>query len=137
MAMFTWSPEYSVGNGLIDAEHQKLFDLADRLHSAMCRGGGQTVLRGLFNELAQYTRTHFAHEEELMARYDYPRLETHAEIHRQLIARLAKLESDLGAGKLTVTMETMQFLRDWLEHHIGKTDRLLAQHVREASLAVR
>jgi len=135
MALFTWSPEYSVGNDLIDSEHEKLFQMADRLHVAMMSGGGQTVLHGLFVQLADYTRTHFSHEEALMARYAYPQLAAHAEIHRQLIARLNKLQTDLHDGKLTVTMDTMQFLRDWLQHHIGKTDRLVASHVREAHMA--
>jgi len=134
MAMFTWSPQYSVGNDLIDGEHRKLFALADRLHQAMLSGHGNTVLRGLFDELAEYTRTHFAHEEALMQRYSYPQLPAHAEIHRQLIARVASLQEDLRAGKLTVTMNTMQFLSDWLTHHIGKTDRLVAVHVRSCEL---
>jgi len=135
MALFTWSPVYSVGNDLIDSEHQKLFEMADRLHSAMLSGRGQLVLRQLFADLADYTRTHFSHEEALMARHSYPELQAHAEIHRQLIAKLSKLQTDLAGGKLTVTMDTMQFLRDWLQHHIGKTDRLVANHVREAQLA--
>ena len=134
MAMFTWSSEYSVGNDLIDREHQRLFELADRLHRAMLSGGADRVLRGLFDELAEYTRTHFAHEEALMQRYSYPQFPAHAKIHGQLIARVASLQEDLKAGKLTVTMNTMQFLRDWLSHHIGKTDRLVAEHVRNCEL---
>ena len=134
MAMFTWGPEYSVGNDRIDREHQKLFEPADRLHQAMLSGGGNTILRGLFDELAEYTRTHFAHEEALMQRYSYPQLPAHAEIHRQLIARVASLQADLRGGKLTVTTNTMQFLRDWLSHHIGKTDRLVAVQVRACEL---
>ncbi len=137
MSLFMWSPAYSVGNDLIDAEHRTLFEMADQLHVAMISGGGHTVLRDLFTQLADYTRTHFAHEEALMARYEYPQLPAHAEVHRQLSARLAGLQSDLNSGKLTVTMDTMQFLRDWLEHHIGKTDRLVASHVRESHMAHR
>jgi hemerythrin-like metal-binding protein len=87
--------------------------------------------------LADYTRAHFFHEEALMVKHAYPDLPAHAEIHRQLIAKLAKLQQDLGGGKLTVTMDTMQFLREWLQHHIGKTDRLVASHVRAAHMALR
>jgi hemerythrin-like metal-binding protein len=137
MALFTWNPEYSVGNDLIDGEHRTLFELADRLHSAMLSGQGHAVLRNLYTQLADYTRTHFSHEEALMVKHAYPELPAHAEIHRQLIAKLAKLQGDLDGGKLTVTVDTMQFLRDWLQHHIGKTDRLLASHVREAHMAHR
>lgn len=137
MALFTWSPEYSVGNDLIDQEHQKLFEMGARLHSAMLSGQGHAVLHSLFTQLADYTRTHFSHEEALMAKHAYPELPAHAAIHRDLIARLSKLQADLTGGKLTVTMDTMQFLREWLQHHIGKTDRLVASHVRAAHVAHR
>ncbi|MGA2185881.1 MAG: bacteriohemerythrin [Bryobacteraceae bacterium] len=131
MALFTWSPEYSVGNDLIDGEHKTLYEMADRLHSAMLSRQGHAVLQSLFAQLAGYTRTHFSHEEALMAKHAYPQLAEHAEIHRQLIAKLAKLQDDLKGGKLTVTTDTLQFLKEWLRHHIGKTDRLLASYVRE------
>ena len=116
MALFTWNPEYSVGNDLIDGEHRTLFEMADRLHSAMLSGQGHAVLGSLYGQLADYTRTHFSHEEALMAKHAYPQLPTHAEIHRQLIAKLTKLQDDLKGRKLTVTVDTMQFLRDWLQH---------------------
>ena len=47
------------------------------------------------------------------------------------------MQADLKGRKLTVTMDTMQFLREWLQHHIGETDQLLANHVREAHMAHR
>ncbi len=137
MAMFTWSPEYSVGNDLIDKEHKKLFEMSGSLHSAMLSGQGHAVLHRLFAELAAYTRTHFSHEEALMAKHAYPDLPAHAAIHRDLIAKLSGLQADLAGGKLSVTVNTMQFLKDWLQHHIGKTDRLVANHVREAHMAHR
>jgi hemerythrin-like metal-binding protein len=134
MALFTWNPEYVVGNGLIDAEHKTLFELADRLHCAMLSGQPKTVLSGLFVQLADYIRRHFSHEEMLMAKHDYPLLPDHSEMHRLLMMKLSKLQDDLNGGKVTVTMGTMEFLRDWLHHHIGKTDRLLANHVRKAQM---
>jgi hemerythrin len=122
MALFTWSPEYSVGNDLIDGEHKTLFEMADRLHGAMLSGQG-------------HTRTHFSHEEALMRKHAYPQLPDHAEIHRQLIAKLARLQDALNGRKLSVTMDTMTFLKDWLQHHIGRTDKLVASHVRNAQMA--
>jgi methyl-accepting chemotaxis protein/hemerythrin len=55
-------------------------------------------------------------------------------MHRQLIMKLSKLQDDLNGGKVTITMDTMEFVKDWLQHHIGETDRLLANHVREAQM---
>jgi hemerythrin-like metal-binding protein len=137
MALFTWSREYSVGNDLMDGEHQTLFEMGDRLHNAMLAGRGHAVLRSLFTQLADYTRTHFSHEEALMARCAYPELTAHADLHRELTARFSQLQDDLNGGKTEITMDTLQFVRDWLQRHIDKKDRLVARHVREAHMAHR
>ncbi len=51
----------------------------------------------------------------------------------QLTMKLAKQQGDLN-GKVTVTMDPLGFAKDWLQHPIGKTDRLLADHVRKTQM---
>jgi hemerythrin len=121
MALLTWKADYSVRVPSIDAQHQKLVELVNTLHEAMTSGQGKTVLATVLGELAVYTRTHFAHEEGLMARAFYPGLAAHRAQHQSLIARLAELESRADAGA-SVTIETMTFLRTWLIQHIQQED---------------
>ena len=68
--MFEW--KYSVNIASIDAQHQKLFAIADELHEAMRNGQAGPVLAKTLDRLVQYTKTHFANEEGLMKIHGYP-----------------------------------------------------------------
>ena len=66
--MFAWKDSYSIGVQEIDAQHRRLFSLADELHSAMNAGKGKVVLEQVLQNLITYTKSHFAGEERLMQR---------------------------------------------------------------------
>jgi hemerythrin-like metal-binding protein len=135
MGLFAWSDTYSLEHPQIDREHQALFAMAEKLHQAMLDGSGAAVLRDLLARLINYTQVHFSHEEALMRQHAYPGIDAHVAEHRKLAEQVVELQRKHAAGKLTLTMETMQFLRDWLDHHIKRSDHLVAQHIRAHDFA--
>jgi len=130
MGLFAWNDMYSLEHPQIDREHQALFAMAEQLHQAMLDGSGATVLRDLLAKLINYTQVHFSHEEALMRQNAYPGMAAHVAEHRQLAEQVVDLQKKYAAGKLTISMETMHFLRDWLDHHIRRSDQRVAQHIR-------
>ena len=137
MGLFAWSDTYSLEHPQIDREHQALFALAEKLHQAMLNGSGAAVLGDLLARLITYTQVHFSHEEGLMRHYHYRGMDAHVAEHRKLTEQVLDLQQKYAGGKLTITTETMQFLRNWLDHHILRSDQLVAQHIRtqESTLA--
>ena len=137
MGLFVWSDTYSLEHPQIDREHQALFAMAEQLHQAMLNGSGVKVLEGLLARLINYTQVHFSHEEALMRHHHYGGMDAHVAEHRKLTEQVLDLQRKYAAGKLTITMEIMHFLRGWLDHHILRSDQLVAQHIRahEAALA--
>ena len=131
MGLFDWSDEYSLEHPQIDREHQALFALAGQLHSAMLEGSGNAVMGDLLARLINYTQVHFSHEEALMRRHHYTSMDAHVAEHRKLTSQVLELQQKYAAGRLTITMDTMQFLRSWLQHHILKSDQAVARHIRE------
>jgi hemerythrin len=129
---FVWTEEYSLGQPDIDREHQALFRMARELNEAMLRGDAREELAGLFARLVAYTNFHFGNEEALMRAANYPDAASHAREHDRLTAKVAALEREFERGKATVTAETMDFLRRWLDHHILGTDQRVARHIRGA-----
>jgi hemerythrin len=103
----------------------------------MLNGSGATVLRDLLARLINYTQVHFSHEETLMRHHQYPGMDAHVAEHRKLAEQVVDLQRQYASGKLTITMDAMHFLRDWLDRHIRRSDQLVAQHIRahESSLA--
>ena len=70
----------------------------------------------------QYTRTHFTDEERMMAAAKYPRLADHRLKHRELIKQVEEYAARHNRGEISVNLQLMTFLRDWLTNHIQKVD---------------
>src|SRR5579864_6490115 len=120
MSLFTWKDAYSVGHPAIDGQHKRLFQFADKLHSAMESGKGRDVLNQTLEDLVLYTKQHFAAEEKLMQQHQYPEYPQHKAEHDALTQKVGKFQQDFAAGKVVLTIELLQFLKDWLSHHIGE-----------------
>jgi hemerythrin len=129
MSLFQWKDDYLVGQPDIDRQHKKLFQLADQLHGAMTAGKGKDVLMETLGDLIDYTKRHFAAEEALMQRSNYPGYAEHKAFHDKLTAQVVQFQTDFASGKSIVTIQLLQFLKDWLQHHIGETDRKIAVYL--------
>ena len=133
--MFEWSNTYSVGIGSVDGQHRNLFALAGELHAAMTAGQGKASVGRVLDRLVQYTAVHFAHEERLMRLHDYPDFPKHKAEHEGLTKQVLKFQEDFNAGRAAITVQLLQFLKDWLQHHIKESDQKLAPHLKDRAVA--
>jgi len=131
--LFEWKDSLNVLVGVVDHQHQLLFELGSRVHKAMRHG--ETDLAPLLDNLISYARLHFEHEEQLMAVYHYPHLEAHRHLHGSLVARIVAFRDRFARGDAGVTLDIMLFLHEWLGHHLGKADIDFASFLHERSAA--
>lgn len=115
---------YGVGVEHIDEQHQTLFETINELHAAMTEGRGREELESILDELESYTATHFGDEETFMQNCGYSQacadcFRDHTDVHREFEARVADIRDRYEAGEMTVTMDTLEFLRTWLTSHIA------------------
>ncbi|MDF1613595.1 bacteriohemerythrin [Desulfurivibrio dismutans] len=129
MAMFEWKDEYSVNIREIDEQHRQLVAMINELHEAMMQQRAKDVLGGLLNKLVSYCANHFAVEERLMQTHGYPEYASHKAKHEKMTAKVMALQNDLKSGKVNLTVEVSQFLKDWLDKHILGTDKKYAAHL--------
>jgi methyl-accepting chemotaxis protein/methyl-accepting chemotaxis protein-1 (serine sensor receptor) len=127
--MFEWDRRFELGIAVIDSQHQRLFQRAQLLHSAMNAGQGRLVTYELLKGLLEYTETHFRDEEQLMQRSGYPEFDAHRAKHDALTGKVREFAAELEAGRANVSVELMTFLRDWLYNHILKSDTQYAPYV--------
>lgn len=123
MALLTWNESLSVNVRDIDEQHQKLVGMLNLLHEAMGKGQGKDVLKTLLGDLARYTVTHFANEEAYMKRFDYAELAAHKAEHEALKSKVVELKARFEGGQTMLTVETMNFLKNWLTDHIQGSDK--------------
>lgn len=125
MPLFPWDDSYSVGVRVIDDQHRKLVSLLNDLHDAMRVGKARSILGRIFEDLVAYTKYHFSTEERLMEQHGYDGYAAHKAEHDDLTAKALDLQQRWRAGTLGISIETSEFLRAWLAHHIQGTDKQL------------
>ena len=133
--MFEWNNNYSVAIGSVDAQHRTLFAIARELHTAMAAGQGKASLARILERLVQYTSVHFAHEERLLRLHAYPDFAAHKAEHDALVKKVLKFQEDFTSGRATITVQLLQFLRDWLQSHIQGSDLRYAAHLKQRAVA--
>ena len=127
MAFIQWNDALVTGHAEIDADHKKLVSYVNDLHEALSKGKGKDVLGPILDKLIVYTRQHFAREETVWAAGKYPHLATHKKQHADLLATVDDFKQQYDTGKLLLTLEVMDFLRDWLTKHILGSDIVAAK----------
>ena len=130
MALIVWDSRLETGHGKIDEQHKSLVEIFNRLHGAMKQGKGKQEVEGILVFLKDYTVTHFAMEEQLMAEHSYSGAEKHKQIHADLVHQVTDLVVKFQQGTATLTLPVMNFLEDWLVQHIQGEDYRFALDLR-------
>ena len=124
--IFPWLEKYSVGIEQIDAQHQGLVRLINDLHAAMIAGQGSQNIGKILDELVHYTEEHFSYEENMLRERNFSRLIGHQLEHKRLTGQVVELREKYRNNSITLTMEVMRFLKDWLANHIMGHDQKYA-----------
>ena len=122
MPLLEWDDSFSVGVRSIDAQHRELISTIDEFAQAFFDGQSQQVLEKILDRLIAFAKTHFQMEEKLMVEYGYPGFAGHREEHKILTEQVIELQNKFESGERDVALETFNFLREWMMHHILETD---------------
>ena len=109
----------------IDSQHETMISLVNLIHETMLQGADKATLDGLLSQLLEHTQTHFAYEEELMSRYNYPGYEEHKSEHDSLLQHLVDLTARYNKGELLLSFAVALELKGWAVVHIEKSDKPL------------
>lgn len=123
MELISWRDSLSVGITEIDEQHKRLVAIINKLFDAMSQGKSKDVLHAIFSELSNYVVTHFGLEEKYMKQFGYDEYDYHKQEHTAFIQKLNDFKIQFNSGKGSVTLELLNFLKDWLLKHILGTDR--------------
>ena len=128
--MMAWQDGFEVGHAVIDADHQRLFELFNQLLTAVNECRADSEIRGALAELLDYTDVHFDREEALMRRHGYPGCDAHKALHDSFVRQLRDVNNalDAGGGKGGFVLG---FLAKWLSGHILGVDKQVGAYLRE------
>jgi hemerythrin len=121
LSIAPWSERYETGIGILDLQHQELFEFIETLAASFREGAATQKIRLALKFLASYTVNHFKTEEAFMKEMGYPSFMAHVAEHSQLFAKVRHFQTSLMEGE-AITMEVAAFLADWFHHHIEDMD---------------
>lgn len=129
--MYHFKDEYRTGIESIDREHEKLFEIADKAYNTLMDEfipDKYDYIVEVLKELMDYAATHFRHEEEYMMSIRYKKLFSQKASHQEFIDKIADYNLDkIDENQKTVIFELLDFLNDWLIHHIIESDKLIGE----------
>ena len=123
MALMAWKDDFSVKIKTIDAQHKKLVALLNQIHEATSAGRGKDVVEKILADLVTYANVHFSAEEDLLKKHAYPGLPQQKAEHQKLVKTVKDFQQDFDSGRVGMSIEIMQFLKDWLTGHILGLDK--------------
>ncbi|MFQ3574504.1 MAG: bacteriohemerythrin [Thermodesulfovibrionales bacterium] len=123
MAFVVWGDEYKLNIAEIDAQHKKLFEMVNDLHSAIKTGKGRDLLGDILSKLLIYCDTHFITEERYMKNYGYPEYIQHKKQHDDLTRQTKDFHDKFKENNSDITLDLMDFLKNWLHNHILVVDK--------------
>lgn len=128
-----WREQLSVGNDLIDTDHQRLIDIINQTNASLQSMSRAGLLKALA-ELDKYSRVHFTLEEKIAQAVGFPDLVQLHDSHRLLLENLRQIAQQLGEQWDKAAADHFgQFLRDWLINHVIKEDMLLKPYLKKYS----
>jgi hemerythrin-like metal-binding protein len=130
MPLMTWTEKMSVGVNVLDEDHKKLVGMVNNLYDGIVAGKGKESLGQILDGLVSYTKVHFAREESLFAKTGYPVSAAHKKEHDDLTKQVLDVQARYkGDAAATLSLEVMNFLKNWLVTHIQGSDKKYGPHL--------
>lgn len=131
--MFAFTEDCSIGHEVLDQDHRKMFELLNR---GICVLQDEYIvdkydhIKDIFNELLDYSNTHFAREEAYMMKIRDAELIMQRVQHNHFRNELWKIVGrniDELEDQVEVLGDTMNFLTEWLYQHIIGSDAMIGK----------
>jgi len=126
-----WSNEFKVNIELIDDQHKKLIELINKLDKKIknTHEDNSESFREVIHEAVEYVKHHFATEEKIMEKLDYPDIYHHKVEHQAFVKEIFKDVKTFEKGDMYAPGKFLLFLKTWYEGHILNVDKKLGQFI--------
>ncbi|MDX9769782.1 MAG: bacteriohemerythrin [Tenuifilaceae bacterium] len=125
-----WNDSFKIGISWVDDQHKVLFGLINSLYTTYGKSKSKSKLKQVLDELLDYTVYHFGNEEEVFKKIRYEGTEKHLVQHKRFIDQIKTFREEFNAGDISVALDVVHFLQDWLVTHIQRTDKAYVETFR-------
>ena len=135
MSYFNWAQNLDVGVSKMNEAHIELIRLMNLLFDRNQAKATKGELNKIIGDLAAYVVKHFTEEEAYMTSIQFPDVEKHKVIHKQLLTAFGEQRDKFEKGEGLVSEGFFSFLKLWLNAHIQGIDIKYGQHAKAKKVA--
>ena len=128
MAFIEWTDDLNLGIDVIDKQHMRIADYINRMHEAI-EQDDQLAIKTLFDEVIDYSVTHFGFEEKLQRKAGYEYCSGHMRVHMLFVKKIGEYKKRFDEGDSEIPRQVLLMLRKWLINHIQYDDADFAPSV--------
>lgn len=127
MSRIKWDPIYSVHVEVLDAQHQELFAIINKLIDVFESGSGDIL--SVIYDLTKYLSVHFHEEHLVMMHANYPGFLSHSKEHQRFTEKVEEFLQAYKKNDADLGLNMVVFLKEWVHDHTTKMDMQYAQHL--------
>ncbi len=138
MIVYEWNESLSVNIESIDKQHKMLLDMINefydeihKIHEGKSTSTLNEVRAELIMKMKDYSIFHFKTEEELFELHNYSDKEAHKKEHDEFSLKVSDIEKKYKEGKLVLSTELTDYLKDWLFEHVKDCDQKYSEFLIE------
>jgi hemerythrin len=127
-----WQERYSVGIPKIDEQHKELLRLTNELYASCLKDNDEEEkahFKKTISALVNYVSEHFAAEERLLKRVDYPEYAAHRSEHTGFVKKVLEQVTEFNEGKNFAPNSFVRYLKDWILGHIAVSDKRYSEYI--------
>lgn len=125
--MYEFKEEYVTGIASVDAEHKRLFEIANEAYQLTKEDflvDKYDQVRHILGELKDYALQHFDHEEAYMTSINYKHMFIQKVQHDQFREKINDMNLEhLDENTEAMLEEILNYLTNWLINHILEHDK--------------
>ena len=130
--LFEWNDSFLIGIEELDHEHKVLIDDINKLHEEMLGNEDKSELNKCLGEIYMHMQAHFALEERVMKRHEYPYYDEHKQEHEVFLEDYTEcMVQFLNGADISVKNPIEECLKQWIVNHITTSDKKMALMVQD------
>ncbi len=128
----SWDDSFKIDHNMIDSQHKRLFAMADEIYELTQKTEEQQKedIMMVLQDCTKYTISHFASEEALMDKINYPAKKSHVAQHTEFKIKVSEAIGDYSRGNKVKLDDLYNFIVEWLVQHVTKVDKLLGNYAK-------